>query len=451
MAIYKHDGHKVVDEFVTLVNPGCRIPYYISELTGIYDHMVVNAPKFYEVAKQIVEITEGCHFVAHNAKFDYNFIRNAFKDLGYEYRRQTLCTVQLSRKYMPGHKSYSLGKLTKALGIKLTQHHRAAADALATVKLFEMLLQIDGNGFKKRSKKEQKVLDELGEHPVRQQVLQLPEVPGVYYFHDEEGTLVYVGKSKNIRSRVLTHLANFNTKKAMAMREALAEIRCVNTGSELLALLRESHEIKQLAPKFNQAQRRANYSWGLFCELQLDGYLHLRIGRVTDKNNPITTFTTKQSGLNYAERLMEQFGLCQRLSGLYNSNGACFNYTIKSCAGACVGEEDRDAYNERVQAAVGRIQYDLPSFLIVDSGRKSEERSVVYIKQHRYMGFGYVQEDELEDLEAMVACIQPYPDNRDVQQIIKGYLERNEVEKVIPLEYSESAYARTDRQTETTS
>ena len=128
VAIFVHDGEKVVAEYDTLINPECKIPYYISELTGIYDHMVATAPKFYQVAKKIVELTEGCTFVAHNAKFDYYFIRNEFKSLGFDYDRNTLCTVQLSRKLLPGHASYSLGKLTKDLGITLNMRHRAGGE-----------------------------------------------------------------------------------------------------------------------------------------------------------------------------------------------------------------------------------------------------------------------------------------------------------------------------------
>lgn len=432
IAIYKHDGERIVDEFVTLINPGRRIPYYISELTGIYDNMVQGAPKFYEVARRIVEITEGCAFVAHNVKFDYHFIRNAFKDLGYDFNRKTLCTVQLSRKYLPGHQSYSLGKLCRDLGIDLKSHHRAAADARATVTLFEMLLKADGNHFKRTSKKEQRDTEKLGDHPVRQKVLALPETPGVYYLYNDAGELIYVGKSKNLKSRVLSHLANFTTKKAVAMRDAVTDLRYVETGSDLIAQLRESHEIKKYKPIFNRAQRRSSYSYGLFAEYQLDGYMHLRLAHVKG-TEPITTFTTKEEGKKYIERLMDDMDLCQRLVGLYGSHGACFNYTIKQCNGACVGVEPPEEYNPRVLKAIANIRYDHDSFLVVDRGRTDDERSVVYVKNYTYQGYGFVPSKLANDPGAMIDAIQPQPDNRDVQQILRGYLQRNEVEKVIPL------------------
>lgn len=140
IAIYIHDGFEVVDEFATLINPERYIPPYITQLTGITNDMVKGAPKFYEVARKIVQMTENRKFVAHNASFDYNFIKNEFKTLGYEYNRDKICTVQWSRKLLPGYKSYSLGKLCANFGIKIDNRHRAAGDAFATTKLLKILL-----------------------------------------------------------------------------------------------------------------------------------------------------------------------------------------------------------------------------------------------------------------------------------------------------------------------
>jgi len=141
IAIYQHNGQRVTGSFSTLINPEMDIPFFITELTGIDNNMVKDAPRFYEVAKKIVELTQGRTFVAHNVNFDYRFIREEFARLGYEYNRKTMCTVQLSRKLLPGHRSYSLGRLCSELGIEIEGRHRAAGDALATVKLFEILLE----------------------------------------------------------------------------------------------------------------------------------------------------------------------------------------------------------------------------------------------------------------------------------------------------------------------
>ena len=141
IAIFVHNGNEIVDSFTSLVNPECQIPYFITKLTGINNEMVADAPKFYEIAKKVIEITEGTTFVAHNVSFDYRFIQQEYLRLGYDYKRKTMCTVKLSRKYLPSHQSYSLGNLCNDLNIKIDGRHRAGGDAYATVKLFELILQ----------------------------------------------------------------------------------------------------------------------------------------------------------------------------------------------------------------------------------------------------------------------------------------------------------------------
>ena len=157
IAIYVHNGFEVVDSFVSLVNPECHIPYFITKLTGIDNEMVADAPKFYEIAKKVVEITTNTAFVAHNVSFDYRFVQQEYLRLGYEYKRKTMCTVKLSRKYLPGHPSYSLGKLCQDLNIVIDGRHRAGGDALATVKLFEMILQKHNNSLGNGSVVQQKL------------------------------------------------------------------------------------------------------------------------------------------------------------------------------------------------------------------------------------------------------------------------------------------------------
>jgi DNA polymerase-3 subunit epsilon len=140
IAIFIHDGFEIIDSFSSLINPECYIPDFITRLTGIDNDMVRSAPRFYEVARKVVEMTIDTVFVAHNVSFDYKFIQEEFNRLGYDYQRKTMCTVRMGRKYLPGHRSYSLGKLCDELGISINGRHRAAGDALATVKLFEIIM-----------------------------------------------------------------------------------------------------------------------------------------------------------------------------------------------------------------------------------------------------------------------------------------------------------------------
>jgi len=140
IAIFIHNGFEITDSYTSLINPECYIPGFITSLTGIDNEMVKNAPRFFEIARKIVEITQDKIFVAHNVSFDYRFIQEEFIRLGYDYQRKTMCTVRMGRKFIPGYKSYSLGKLCDELNISINGRHRAAGDALATVKLFEMIL-----------------------------------------------------------------------------------------------------------------------------------------------------------------------------------------------------------------------------------------------------------------------------------------------------------------------
>ena len=188
IAIYKFDGHKVVDQFISLVNPEREIQPFVVNLTGINSNMLKNAPKFYEVAKRIVEITEDCIIVAHNSQFDYRILRTEFKRLGFEYKRKTLCTVELSQQLIPDQDSYSLGKLARALGIPVNDRHRADGDAIATVKLFKMLLSKDLDKVIITEKIKAEVTDKMQGN--LQQILEdLPSITGVYYIHNKNGEI----------------------------------------------------------------------------------------------------------------------------------------------------------------------------------------------------------------------------------------------------------------------
>ena len=208
IAIVLHDGEQVLDSFESLVNPECPIPYGITELTGISNEMVADAPRFYEIAKRVVEMTEGAVFVAHNVRFDYSFVQEEFKRLGFTYTRKQLCTVRLARKAFPGLRSYSLGNLIRTLNLNAGARHRAMGDTLATVDLFERIMRLE-NG-----KSEAGDLINLGIKEALlpgalslEKIHSLPQECGVYYFHDQYGQVVYVGKSINIQKRVASHFA----------------------------------------------------------------------------------------------------------------------------------------------------------------------------------------------------------------------------------------------------
>ncbi|MDX9907818.1 MAG: exonuclease domain-containing protein, partial [Mariniphaga sp.] len=416
------DGNKIVDEFSTLINPEQPIPYMITRITGISNEMVADAPRFCEVARRIVEMTEGAVFVAHNASFDYNFVRHEFKRLGYNYKRSTLCTVKLSRKLIPGYDSYSLGNLCNSLGIQIHNRHRAAGDALATAYLFGMLLDIDREGIEQQSA-----------FSIPDILREVPEETGVYYIHDEDGKVIYIGKSINMFERLLQHYRNNDTQKAIKMRDHMATVSYECTGSDLLALLLESDEIKKHKPLFNRQQRRSVFSFGLFSFTDEKGYRNLHIGHSLNGEQAITAFTTMEHARNYLYAVVEKFELCQKLCGLYHTSGACFHFGIRQCRGACIGEESAENYNRRADAAMKMSGFMYPDFYIIDKGRDRDEASIVKISGGRYCGFGFTGIHDLSP-PMLDACIKPYADNRDTRQIIMTYLKKHPQTRIVKIQ-----------------
>jgi len=433
IAIFQHDGEKITGEFVTLVNPERNIPYFITNLTGITNEMVDNAPRFFEVAKTIIEMTEGRILVAHNAKFDYSFIRQEFKSLGYNFRRSLLDTVTIGRKLIPGHRSYSLGNICKDLGIMINGRHRAAGDALATVKLFELLMEKDREITGHYSGQIRNTrLSKLNPNLDASKVDSIPEEPGVYYFYNENGDLIYIGKSRNLQQRIRTHLSNNTTNRAMEMRDLIADIDWEVTGSELIALLMESSEIKKNKPVFNRAQRHSGFQWGIFSFTDNNGYLNFNFGKLGIDDNPVSVFTGKERAKAMLMSLVEKYGLCQKLTGLYETSGPCFHYHVGICRGACCGKEATDSYNERARKAADEFVFTRRNFFIIDKGRDEEERSAVKVLNGKFSGYGYFNINEMGfGLTAVHDCIKASVDNRDIQVILKQYLRGYKIEKII--------------------
>jgi DNA polymerase III subunit epsilon len=433
IAVYQHDGKQITGELISLVNPERNIPYFITGLTGITNEMVEDAPRFYEIAKDIIEITKGRTFVAHNARFDYSFIRQEFKSLGFSFRRDILDTLALSRRLIPGLSSYSLGNICDNLNISINDRHRAAGDALATVKLLETLIHRDSviNSDRSSLLRNKRIL-KLNPKLNVNLIDEIPEEPGVYYFHNNKEDIIYIGKSRNISQRIRTHLATNSTNRAMEMREMTADISWEITGSELIALLKESSEIKKNKPLYNRSQRRTSYQWGIFRFSDKKGYDNFRYGKIDSDDPPLSVFTSKDRAKSKLMSLVERYSLCQKLSGLYDTEGTCFQYQTGICHGACCGKESSNDYNKRVEKASTEFIFSRNNFFIIDKGRNKEERSVVKIINGRYIGYGYFSIDDMGfGLNALHDCIQRFDDNRDTHLIIKQYLKTNRVEKII--------------------
>ncbi len=430
IAIYKYDGYEIVDQFISLVNPEKPIQPFVVKLTGINNAMLRSAPKFYEVAKRIIEITDNCILVAHNTSFDYRILRTEFNRLGYDFVKPTLCTVELSKKLIPEQPSYSLGKLVRALGIPMSDRHRASGDALATVKLFQLLLAKD-------SEKEIvigliKAEIKSGLSPKLLDIVEsLPNKTGIYYIHNEKGDLIYIGKSKNIKKRVNQHFTGKNNKSKKIQAQVFT-VTYEETGSELVALLKESEEIKINKPIYNRAQRKSIFQWALYEVLDDKGYLNLKLQKADGRKKEITSYTTLQEGKNSLFRITEKYNLCQKLNGLYETQNGCFQHKINECNGACLSKETPEVYNERVEEFLNEMSFNNQNRIIVDRGRKINERSAVLIENGIYKGYCFFDLNyQISNMEVFKTILIPMQNNRDTRTIIQGYLRKNKVLKII--------------------
>ncbi len=430
ISIFVHNGKKVIKEFTTLVNPESPISYQISGLTGITNDMVRAAPKFHEIAKQVIQYTQDCIFVAHSVNFDYNVIKHELQKLGAEFKRKKLCTVRLSRKLIPGQRSYSLGNLCMNLGIKINGRHRARGDAEATVTLFEKLLKLDTNGtfdafLNNRSRHAtlppllpKKVLDNL------------PNLTGVYYFKDNNGKVIYVGKANDIKQRVLSHIYS-KANKELKLCQETANITFELTGNELIALLFESNEIKRLYPKYNSSQKRSNPSYGITTYKDRKGIIHIVFNRIRILKSPLLKFYSQTQCRTFLEELCEKYELCPRYCNLQNISGGCFHYHIKKCKGICRNTEDVEIYNQRVKQALDLLLNN-DSYIIKEKGRSTKEEAVVLVKNGIYQGFVFVsKQKEILDFSDYQKLINLKQDNSDIQRILNSYLSNNEKNNVV--------------------
>ncbi len=394
--------------------------------------MLKNAPKFYEVAKRIVEITEDCIIVAHNSSFDYRILKTEFKRLGFPFKRKTLCTVELSKQLIPDMASYSLGKLTRALGIPMSDRHRANGDAMATVKLFKMLLakDLDKVIVKDAIKVEQKSKMASNLNSI---IEEMPSDTGVYYIHNSDGDIIYIGKSNNIRKRIIQHFTGTNSKSKKIQR-LVSTVTYEKTGSELAALLKESAEIKKNKPIFNRALRRTIFTHALYSSIDDNGYINLTIDKSNREETPITTFSTRASGKHFMFKVVDQYHLCQKLTGLYNTKTSCFKYDVKECEGACINEEPVEIYNKKVTRLIEKYSYDSKDILIIDKGRTIEEKCAFLIENGIFKGMGFFDlNHQINNKKIRSSLITPMDNDRDTQHIIQSYMRRNKRLKIIDL------------------
>lgn len=425
ISVHLSDGQSVTGKYSTLINPGQPIPPYITAMTGITNQMVAEAPRFEEVAENIFNLFHEKIFIAHNVNFDYSFVKSHLQKAGYELNIPKLCTVRLSRKIFPGFASYSLGRLCHSLGIEINIRHRAGGDAEATTKLFHLLLQNDTENFIQKSLQRNSKEWILPPHVPKEHFDALPYTPGVYYFHDEKGKVVYVGKANNIRYRVNSHFSNNSSgrQKQNFMRHihAISHQCC---GTELMACILESAEIKKRWPLFNASQKRWEENYGIFAFEDQKGYLRLAIDKNRKRLNPVYSFHYLVDGHAMIRKLVKEYRLCPKLCFLQKDYAECEGIHKNYCDGACLQKEKSALYNKRVLKACESLSAQ-PSYAIIDRGLNGDDRSCILVCEGKFYGMGYLPADApMEDVNFLKEQLTMYRENSFIRNIVHGFAAR---------------------------
>lgn len=349
----------------TLVNPGTPIPEFIRRLTGISDNMVADAPPFEAVAGELLERLGGALFVAHNARFDYGFLRNEFRRAGRRFQADVLCTVKLSRKLFPAFHKHNLDSLVERHGLVPQDRHRALADA-------DLLWQFWRHIHEELPAQAiDLAIAELTRRPSLPPQLSdgvvddLPEGPGVYLFFGENGATLYVGKGVNLRQRVLSHFAaDHGQQREMRLSGEVTRLEWRETAGEIGALLLEAELVKAMQPAHNRRLRRGDdlCAWQLHEEGPGDFRPRLVWARDVDfgrQSDLYGLFVSQREARNTLVKIGEAHGLCPVVLGLEKPAGSgrpCFGRQLGRCAGACVGAEPRSTHSARLMSALARLR-----------------------------------------------------------------------------------------------
>jgi DNA polymerase-3 subunit epsilon len=404
IGIVLHDGKHKIGEYTTLINPEKEISAFISTFTGITNSMVKNAPKFAEVADTILELLEGKIIVAHNARFDYNFIKSEFRRLNIPFTKKNMCTVQLSRKIFHTHKSHSLGNICRDLGIVVDNRHRAFGDAAATALLLEKLIENDTKNLIGEYLEDDINKIHLPAKMNPRIIEVLPEEVGVFYLHDENGNVIYLDKTKNIREHIFTFFAKKPLEKhKQNLHLDTADISFELTGNELIASLVETAEIKKLSPKYNRPIASAFYKYGLFSETDPNGFQKLMVKVLDEDENPLLKFSSKFK----AEKMMHTILTNFRLEP-----------TFKRIDNAL-------QYNKRMQEVLAKFVYPHNNFFIIDVGRGGTERSAIQIENGEYKGFGFFEPAYINHTEELKDTIKFPIESVELKKIIQTYIRKN--------------------------
>ena len=392
IGIVEVDEDGSVREWQQLVNPGTRIPPFIEQLTGISNAMVADAPPFAAVADETLRRLEGRLFIAHNARFDYGFLKNEFKRLGITFRAPVLCTVKLSRTLYPEFHRHNLDSLIERHGLQADARHRALADA-QLIHQFWKKIHVDRSSEDiAAALKKLNARPSLPSHLDAGIVDDLPDTPGVYLFYGENDLPLYIGKAKDIRQRVLSHFAaDHSSAREMALAQQLRRIDWIETAGEIGTLLKEATLVKQLLPTHNRQLRKNDdlCTWTLVDEGE--GWLRPQLAAARDLDFGLSTscyglFKNAREATEVLRALADSHNLCDILLGLEKRTPGkpCFGHQIRRCKGACVGKEPLARHTLRLVGALAGLKLVSWPFAGPALIREGEEAHL--IEGWRYLG-----------------------------------------------------------------
>lgn len=408
IAIVLHNGHTIEGKFSSLVNPRKPILRSVQALTGITDAMVATAPKFEQLAENIFNLLKDRVFVAHNVNFDYSFVKHELALSGFELSTNKLCTIRLAKKIFPNLPKYGLGTICRELNITINGRHRAGGDALATATLFGMLIDHDTTGeitqMVKRNGNRY-----LPPHVSLQTVESLPTIPGIYYFKNKVGKVIYVGKAKNIKKRVTSHFSNNKqTKQKQDFLREIHEITHTVCESELVAAMLESIEIKRLWPAYNKSQKHYEHQYGIFIFEDAQGYMRLGIDNKKKLLQPLLTFGLLSEARNTLWQWVREHNLHPTLCFLDKSNKTLDNLPP-------VNE-----HNALIKKIIALTKEEKKTYLIKESGS-----NYILVEEGRFYGMGKIyDQDFVTQPQQLKTMLSPYPENEVIRSMIKSYTNR---------------------------
>lgn len=434
IAIVRTQQGEVVERWSSLVNPQVPIPGPIQELTGINDAMVREAPYLEDLLGEVASLLQGAALVAHNASFDAGFLRHAFSRADLQFDLPVLCTVKLSRRLYPQHKRHNLDTLMQRFGLSCQARHRAMGDAAVLPKLVDAMSAELGWEQVAAAFAEQLQRESLPQHLDQALLQRLPRGPGVYLFYGDRRVPLYVGKSVNIRSRVLSHFAEAKrSDKELHLSREVRDIEWINTAGELSALLQEQQLVKELSPVFNRRLRshKSLFSWRWKLSEKPPRLLDLVTETEQSLDDQYGLYRTRKSAETDLRTLAGEQGLCLKVLGLEKGRGPCFAYQLKRCRGACVGEESTLQHDLRLAQAllprrVARWPYPHPVG-VVEQNPVAELSQVLVLDQWRVLG----SLDEQGELQHHPAAGEGL--NLDVYKILVRYL-RSGKARIVPLQ-----------------